>query len=206
MARRGAPNEEQRLVTSAKMRDSRAPLAALAWLVACLGLVGCGQTELDLDEKLVVAMYGVFEAPADAAGNAEPKYQTYTFTGLSLTGADGAVVDLFADADTEPTEVRIIDRSQIIFETSVHDYVDDKFTAASVGFDAAVGVGGAGDELTTALPQPTLTLSEAFAVEKAKSRRLVVKVQWKNTITRDADDPTLESVAPPTFAMEWATE
>jgi hypothetical protein len=182
----------------------RAFARILAAAGACLPLGGCGQTEIDLEEKLVVAMYGVFVAPADAAGNAEPKYQSYTLTGVGFTAADGTVVDLFEDA--EPVQLRIIDRSQIIFETVIHDHVDTAFASASVTFEPTVGVGGAGDELTTTLPSPTLTLTEAFTVEKAKSRRLELKVQWKNTITRDADDPSLETVTPPTFAVAWRPE
>src|SRR5687768_8101081 len=94
-------------------------------LSGALGLAACGTTELDLGATLVVAMYGAFEAPADAAGTAEPKFANFTLLDVTMTKADGEVVDLY---DDDPYEARIINRSQIIAELDVTDYEEESFS------------------------------------------------------------------------------
>jgi hypothetical protein len=175
-------------------------LASMILSLAALGLGGCS-TELDIKESLTVAMLGVFDAPADATGNADPRAQTYTLEDVGLVAADGTVTDIY---DADPLEVRIVNRPQIIHEAELGDYKDLTYAGIRVQFSAAVvGIGKIEDELPITLADPVIVYAQAFTVEKGIAQRLEVRVQWKNTITRDeAADPPTETMVAPTFATE----
>jgi hypothetical protein len=174
--------------------------AALAVCLPMMAIVGCGSAKLTVDQKFVVAMVGVFEAPADATGNAEPKYQTYSLEDVSFTMSDGSALPLYTDA---AQSFRIVNRSQILFETDISKEVGQTVAAINVQFAATIEGGGkTGATLTATLPSPVLTLNEAFVLEKAQSTRLNIDVQWKNTVTLDSSaDPVTEVMSAPTFLL-----
>ncbi len=174
----------------------------LALWVGALVLAGCGQTSLKLDETLTVVMYGVFEAPADATGNVEPRSQTYMLTGVALLNADGTATSVMKE--TEPKELKIISRAQIIEEASLHDYVGTAFAGLRVTFAPDVtGAGKYNPAMATTLTRTDADLLQTLTVEKATAVRLKLKVQWKNTVTRDdAVTPGTEEMRAPTFAVE----
>jgi hypothetical protein len=176
---------------------------ALASAALGAALTGCG-TSLTVKSTLVVAMYGVFVAPADAAGDSEPKYQDYTLEGVTLTAEDGTETELYSD---DPKDLRIVSRSQIIHEADVSDHEDDAFTKIAVTFAPDIsGEGTTGDELTTTLAVPTATLETPFTIEQGKERRLKIAVQWKNTVTYDSEQDPAETMSPPTFALSFGDE
>lgn len=166
-----------------------------------LSLTACGATKIDLKESLTIAMFGAFEAPADATGNAEPRSQTYTLQDVALVAADGTVVDLY---DEDAKEVRIINRAQIIHAADLSDYKENSYASIRVQFAAGVvGAGNLEDELTLTLADPVIVYAQTFTVEKAIAQRLEIQVNWKNTITRDDDaDPVTEVMAAPAFATQ----
>jgi len=179
----------------------RAAPRLLATVAFAYALTACGEsTSLDVPEKLEVVMLGSFTAPADAAGNAEPRHQTYTLVDVAATAADGTIIDLYEE---DAKELKIINRSQIIHEADLADYVDTAFTQISVQFDPTVkGLGKIEEELTVTLPAPTLTLLEGFTVDSAAVLRLTIEAQWKNTITRDEELDPPEVMSAPTFVLE----
>lgn len=121
---------------------------------------------------------------------------------ITLTGTDGSVLDIFQK--TTPLEVRILERSQIIHEAKMADYAKKTFASISVRFSSAIeGVGKTGSVLKATLPTPTASLSQTITIEAAKTQRLNIRVQWKNTIRRDETlDPPVEIMNPPTFSLE----
>lgn len=171
-------------------------------LFVCTLLNGCGESaSLDLSEKFTVAMLGVFEAPADAEGNAEPRSLSFTLQSVALTSAEGASVALYED---EPKEFSIINRSQIIAEADIAEYVGQAFTAVTVTFSAAVtAVARTSSDLPITLPSPALVHTAPIAVSKAKSHRLNIGVLWKNIVTYDDSGETpVETVSAPGFSFE----
>jgi hypothetical protein len=192
---------------SLSLRSRRRAGLALALLGGAL-TTGCGSTSttLELGEMLTVAMIGVFEAPPDAEGNAEPKFVKFDLEGLKLAAADGTEVELFEEE--EPLEARIINRSQIIYEASLADYVDTEFTSLTVTFGQDIVAGGKyEDEITAELPVAAAEYVDAITVEKAKGLRLTVQVQWKNILTRDEEaDPPTETMTAPTLTLDLKQE
>ena len=174
---------------------------------AIAGLTACSSatTSLTTAAKLTVVMYGVFEAPVDATGGAEPRFQTYTLNSVDLVDGDGVVTALFSDP---PKSLRIVNRSQIIAELPLTDYVGKSFSSVRVGFDPDVVGGG---KIEAAMPatlgNPVLELVEPITVAAAKDVRLKIKVQWKNTVSRDEDaDPKTEVMSAPGFSMAFGDE
>lgn len=163
-------------------------------------LVSCNQsTSIDLTEKLTVAMLGVFEAPQDADGNAEPRAMAFTLQSVKLNSADGTEIELFED---DPTEYSIINRSQIIAEAEIADYVDQSFSGITVTFAPEVTVAGKIEpELPVTLVNSELLYEDLIEIEKAKSFRLNINVQWKNIVTHDEEAET-ETAVPPAFSLE----
>ncbi len=186
---------------------SKTPVVIAARAVLAAGvfaLVGCGSmTKIDLTEKLTIAMQGTFEAPPAADGNAEPKFVKFTLDDVTMTQTDGTVVDLY---DADPLDLRIINRPQIIHEAKIKDYVGSDFSQITVTFAADAEAGG---KYETSMPLTLATSEadfvEAFSVEKAKSLRLDISVQWKNTVTRNDDDKS-ETVTSPAFLLELVSK
>ena len=175
-------------------------LGILSVLLVSTGLCACADTSLDLKEKLDVAMQGTFEAPVDADGNAEPRFQTYVLTNIVLVDSDGVETSLFTD--TEPLELKIVNRSQIIYEADLHDLVNKSYASARVSFQSTVlGGGKYGDAMSVELIDPDLDIPDALTVETATNYRMNVQVQWKNTVTRD-DDAGTETMTAPSFALD----
>lgn len=180
-----------------KFRDSLLPT------LATFALVGCGDTSVSLEEKLVVAMLGVFEAPEDASGNADPRYLSIDFLDLTLTKSDGEEVDAF---EPSSSTLRIVNRSQIIAEYSLSKYVGESFTSVKATFAPAATAGGKyASSLPVTLSTPAPVYTEVLTVEKTKNIRLDLKAQWKNTLTRD-DDANSETATSPTFRFVLANE
>lgn len=182
-----------------KFQLKRASARSLA-LVLALFQLSCSQsTSLDLKERLTVAMLGIFEAPQDADGNGEPRSMAFTLQSVTLKSTEGSDVELFED---DPTEFSVINRSQIITEAEIGDYVDQTFSGISVSFAPEVTVvGKIESDIPVTLVNSELFYEDLIEVKKAKSFRLNIKVQWKNTITRDEDAET-ETAVPPSFSLE----
>jgi hypothetical protein len=166
-------------------------------------LSGCGDVaSVDAKHYLRVVMMGAFEAPEGASGNGEPKYQNYMLRDVSGTLEEtGEVIDLY---DDDPLEVRIVSRSQIIYEADISDYEGKIFSQFDVALaDTVTGIGASGDELEVTLPSDVLSYAKSYTVPKAKSARLTIKVQWKGTIVTDEDaDPAVETMTAPTFDLD----
>jgi hypothetical protein len=167
------------------------------------GLGGCGgAASLKTDETLAVVMYGTFIAPVDATGNAEPRSQTYTLKDVAVMTDDGAVTSVMTEK--EPVTLKIVNRSQIIESASLHDFVDKTLTGVRVTFDTAItGAGKYEPEMAVALASADAELLQGIDIDTGKNVRLNIKVQWKNTVTRDdTADPPTESMTAPTFALD----
>jgi hypothetical protein len=198
-------------------------LLALVQGLFLVSSCGSDATSVDFSEKLVVSMYGDFAVPFDSvtnttaianttmtssvvAGNSEPKNQTYTFSGMTVTDSEGTVTDLFTDAATEAAEVIIIDRSQIIFEASLTDLRDTIIASMNVTFAASADAKSPADEvLAFTLPSATLVHTENWTVTAAVEKRLKILVQWKNTINADEDAGT-ETVEASSYTTELIDE
>lgn len=177
----------------------------LATVAAASLLVGCGSmsTDLAVKETLAVVMTGVFESPADAIGNAEPKSLAFTLEDVTATTADGTVLDLY---DADPVQYVIISRAQIVAEAELTEYVDEVITALTVTFAAdVVGKGKYDAEMTTTLTSASAIYQNTFTIEKAKAMQLDVNVQWKGIVTRDEEAAT-ETMSSPAFVAELGDE
>lgn len=162
-------------------------------------LVGCGaDTSLTFEEKLVIGMVGDFTAPDGATGNAEPRNVTMTLNSVTLTSETAGEIDFFTE---EATEFMIASRSQILFEESLSDYVDDTITSVNISFAVAgTAKGKYEDELAFVLENPVAVYAQPFTVNTGKLRRINVLLQWRNIVTRDETvDPPTETITPPSL-------
>lgn len=171
---------------------------------AALAAAGCGNTSLEFDQQLDVVMYGAFIAPADATGNAEPRSITFELSSVSLVNADDTLTTFDLSALTT-TSFRISSYSQKILSQDLADYDGQTFSGIEITFAPAItAVGKYEAALASTLATPTIRHTEEFTVETAKSKRLEVKVEWKNTITRDEEvDPPTETISAPTFSFSF---
>ena len=165
-------------------------------------LAGCGGDQsLEFSETLVVGIIGVFTAPDDATGNAEPRNVTLTLEDVQIVASDSGTVDLYTD---EAEEFKVASRSQIIFEADLADYVDQEITSLQVTFaSAATASGKYEEELAITFDDVTVEHTEAFTVSAAQTNRINIQLEWLNIITRDEDaDPPTETISAPSFATE----
>lgn len=160
---------------------------------------GATSSSLALNETLTVAMIGVFEAPADAVGSAEPKSVTFTVEGVTMTATDGTAIELF---EGEPVDYKVVSRSQIIFEADLSEYVKHDFSSISVTFaPTIIGKGKYEDEMPATLTISSAVYADAFTVEKGKALSLDIAVQWKSTVSRD-DEAKTEAFSSPAFVAD----
>jgi hypothetical protein len=206
------------------MRTVLAKFTSKTLAVAALFLVvGCGTAEESINstEKLSLVMRGDFTVPFDqvtyptaianqsriaapATGNNDPKNETFTLSGLSLLDAEGTTIDLFEGSTA--TEYIIVNRNQIIFEADLSDHKDTVISSATVSFSAAVTASSpAKEDLSITLPQTDYVHTETWTVTSAIDKRLMLYVQWKNTVTVD-EDSGAESIIAPSIRTELIDE
>ncbi len=172
----------------------------LLWLTTFTGLTGCAETfSLSLKEKLLVAMFGAFEAPEGSEGNAEPRSMSFTLEKVTLIADDGTETEMYED---EPAAFSIVNRSQIIAEADLAEQVGESYSSIRVTLSPeATVVGKIEDSMVVTLGQSELLYTEVFSIEKAKELRLNIKTQWKNIVTYDEAAGT-ETATAPTFSLE----
>lgn len=176
------------------------PIACI-FFILLLQLQACSDdaTDLTFDEALILKMYAVYETPEGAEGSYEPKWQDYTLNDVYLTPF-GATESLSLLED-DPFDVRIVERSQIIFTADLTDYVEDTFSDLTVVFDSTVKATtkfAIDEEMTW--DEPTLSLAKEFTVEKGKEIPIYIEVRWRNTVTRD-DEASSDSVVMPAITI-----
>lgn len=149
-----------------------------------LGLSGCGS--LTSDQLLSVDMYGVSKMPEGAAGTRDPKFQIYQLVKVDIISEDGtSTTNLF---DNEEEKIfRIVDREQLIYSKKISDLVDNSYGSIQLTFAPEV-TGGESDEneMSFTLSNPALTLSQPFAIEKAKDVNVHIKINWGYTLSDEA--------------------
>jgi hypothetical protein len=149
-----------------------------------LGLSACGG--LSSDQLLSVEMYGVSKMPEGATGTQDPKFQMYQLLKVDLVSEDGATTTNLFDNDEEKI-FRIVDREQLIYSKKISDLVDTSYGSMQLTFAPEVS-GGVSEEnaLTFTMANPVLTLSQPFAIEKAKDVTVLIKMNWGNTLSDEA--------------------
>lgn len=155
----------------------------LGSLLALLLLPACGS--LTSDQELTVEMYGMSKTPENAAGDRDPQFQIYQLTQIDLVSTDGTLTNFFDGV--EEKIFRIVDREQLIYSQKIDDLVGNSYSGIQIAFAPLVTGGESGsDAYEFTLSSPALTLSQEFTVEKAKSRTLIIKINWGNTLSDTA--------------------
>jgi hypothetical protein len=153
------------------------------WAIG-LGLSGCGG--LSSDQLLSVEMYGVSKMPDGATGTRDPKFQMYQLLKVDVVSEDGATTTNLFDNEEEKI-FRIVDREQMIYSKKIADLVDTSYGSMQLTFAPEVSGGDSEDNaLTFTMANPMLTLSEPFAIEKAKDVTVLIKLNWGNTLSDEA--------------------
>jgi hypothetical protein len=131
-------------------------------------------------------MYGVSKMPEGATGTRDPKFQIYQLLKVDILSEDGATTTNLFDNDEDRT-FRIVDREQLIYSKKIADLVDTSYGSMQLTFAPEV-TGGESEEnsLSFTLANPVLTLSQPFAIEKAKNINVVIKMNWGNTLSDEA--------------------
>jgi hypothetical protein len=152
--------------------------------IAALGLSGC--EGLNTEQVLSVDMYGISKMPEGAAGSRDPKFQVYQLLKVDFLSEDGATTTTLFDQEEERI-FRIVDREQLIYSKKISDLEGNSYGSVQFTFAPEV-LGGESDsnELSFTMSNPTLILSQPFAVEKAKNVNIHIKMNWANTLTDES--------------------
>lgn len=164
-------------------------------------LLSCNDSTTSFSEKLEIAMYASSSAPADARGTIDPKSLTFSLTGVSITLSDQTTLNLFQDK--EPEDFRILPRSQLILEADLSKYTGKECSEIAITFKKEiVGIGKYSKDLTATLGASTSSYATPIKIETAKTVRLEIQVQWKNTISIDTTtDPPGETLSAPGLVL-----
>lgn len=184
------------------LQNQRTQIKYFLLLLIITQLVSCNDTSTSFSEKLEIAMSAAFSAPADARGTTDPKSLTFTLTGITLTLSDQTALNLYQDQD--PKEFRIVARSQLILEADLSKYVSKEISEIAISFSKNIkGSGKYSSELTTSLSDATARYSVPFKIQTAKTVRLEIQTQWKNTISTDTTtDPPTETLSAPGMILD----
>jgi len=151
-----------------------------------LGLLTSGCGDLTTEQLLSVEMYGVSKSPDGATGTRDPKYQSYELLKVDFVSEDGATTTNLFDGEEEQI-FRIVDREQLIYSKKIEELVGNTYSSVLLTFAPEVSGGESEDEaLTFTLSNPILTLAQPFAVEKAKSKTLQIRINWGYTLSDEA--------------------
>ena len=182
----------------------RRRVLAPAMLLAFGLLTGCGVSKsTSISAGFRAVMVGSYDAPADAAGNSDPRSLTLTLSKVTLTLSDGTVVDA---SPTAATSYHIIGRPQIVAEKDLSAYEGKTLSAAQVTF-LPTGVVGThyGNNPTVTFGNASPKTTGTLVLQKTKVAQLEIDAQWRNTVTRD-DDAKTESATAPAFALYLTLE
>ncbi|RYZ53242.1 MAG: hypothetical protein EOP07_18160 [Proteobacteria bacterium] len=162
---------------------------SLTLLTLASSLMGCGA--FSDETRIEIQMYGIAQAPASAAGDHDPQFQTYELQSITLNSATDS-----ARLVENPMKFKIVDRPQILLSRIADSYIGKSYTGMTVVFAPTV-VGGDKDEgsLSFDLSQPSPTLTETITFEEGKSLTYIIKAAWENTMGDGAmTEPTLSIV------------
>jgi hypothetical protein len=105
---------------------------------------------------------------------------------VDAVSEDGATTTNLFDNEEEKI-FRIVDREQMIYSKKIVDLVDTSYGSMQLTFAPEVSGGDSEDNaLTFTMANPMLTLSETFAIEKAKDVTVLIKLNWGNTLSDEA--------------------
>jgi len=165
-------------------------------------MVGC-QNDIDNKQYLNIKFIGVLTAPEEATGDNDPISQDYTIEGIYLSPDpdSGDALSLYSD---DPTEFRIIERSQIVYKREIDaTWVGEKFDSLVIRLNSTVnGLSKFADDHVINLSADATTdigYYTEFSVEKGQGIDAVVQVQWKNTVMVDPADEANYLMSIPTF-------
>jgi len=138
-------------------------------------LAGCGA--LSDETKFDIQMYGIAKTPAGATGDHDPQFQTYQVQSITLLGEETSIL-----LDTA-SQVKIVDRPQILVTRTADDNIGKAYTGLTIVLGPTV-IGGDNDEsnLSFALTQTTLTLTQPITIKEGETKTFVVKASWENTM------------------------
>jgi hypothetical protein len=147
-------------------------------------LGGCGS--LTSEQLLSVEMYGVSKMPEGATGTRDPKFLTYQLLKVDILSEDGTSSTNLFDGDEEKI-FRIVDREQLIYSKKIEELVGNTYGSIQLTFAPEV-TGGESDAeaLTFTMSNPVLTLTKPFAIEKAKSINVHIRMNWGYTLSDEA--------------------
>ncbi|WP_141733081.1 hypothetical protein [Oligoflexus tunisiensis] len=153
------------------------------WLLSAM-LPGCGS--LTTDHLLSVDMYGVSKSPEGATGTRDPKFQSYQLVKVDIISEDGASSTNLFDGEEEKI-FRIVDREQLIYSKKIDELVGNSYGSIELTFAPEITGGDSEDTpLTFTMSNPTLTLAQPFAIEKAKNINVHIKMNWGYTLSDEA--------------------
>ena len=184
------------------MSRCRNMLLVVLW---CLMTASCGASlSTTAKSSFKLRMQGVYTTATGATGDNSPQSETYQFTGITLTLADGTGdIELY---DGDPTSFKIIDRPQLLYanyDMSAYDAIS--FSQAKVKFSTKVDVvTRTSVTKSISLTSGDLLLTDPFTISKAQAQNLTIKISWGKTVTT-ADDGT-ESIHEPSFTLKFASE
>ncbi|MBI2601449.1 MAG: hypothetical protein HYW48_00185 [Deltaproteobacteria bacterium] len=150
---------------------------------------------------LDVKMLGVSETPEGAGGSADPISESFTVQKITALDDEKKEYVLLE----EEKEVKIVNRTLLIFQKEVpSEFKGKTFTQFKVTFSTAA-------KATSRFTQDadlTLDLTEAsyddtFSVASGHGLTFVIKVKWKNTVTRDEDAET-DQISSPAFEISFS--
>lgn len=169
------------LVHNSRRQTLRRQALSLSALLVIL--TGC---DINLDSQMFkLQMIGVEIAPEGAEGTASPRAVTYQLSSLTFIGEEGTE-DLDLTLEDPTKTYRIASRPQILYSQKLKDYTGNSYSGVRIGFETAAQAEAiSGQTYDFTLSSPELT-SPGFLIKQGRDINVVIKVQWKNTLTDDA--------------------
>lgn len=159
----------------------------LSWLV-WVGLLGACGDLTNLDAYFQVKVQGVFESPSDAGGEYEPLSATYTVESI-VVERNGETLNWGNDT---ATVYRVASRPQMIashkLDTAEQQLTYDR-VVVTLGNDVVIKTRY--DEFTQTLTDTTVTYDQAFTIAKSTDVVFLLKIKWRNIVTRDGTTDTV---------------
>lgn len=145
---------------------------------------------------LDVKMLGVAEAPDGAMGNVDPISETFTLKKIVALDDEEQEHSLL----DEEKEVKIINRTLLVLHKEMPSEFEGKtFSQFKVEFSTKLSATSRfKQDAELNLESGVVAFDEAFSVGRGHGLTFVIKVKWKNTVTRneEADPKTDELTAP----------
>ena len=156
--------------------------------------------DFEQDAALTAEIFASYVAPEGADGNVTPFRAEANITSFLVDFSESPQTDLTGELQNP---LSVVDRRQQLFSFDLSDYEEQQISQITIEFASELLLEAPNlSPLLVELEQTTYLIDTSMTVEKGRSEKINIELQWKNTIL--SQDGSNLSGRAPTIVVGYA--